>query len=248
MTTPLRIQVAFFSYGGVVPETFDSMLNELIYCGRHANAHDVQLSYMRVSDDALISRSRSKAASQFLLNEKKDEKCDVLMMVDHDLAWRPGDLLTTCQQAAQTRGVVGGIYSKRSIGSGMASTPAASELGKEVRLGSDRLIPAQYVAGGFCAIHREALERIVAANELSRCIYTDGTPFWPFFAPMVVSRERADIETHGGPSLKEYLSEDWAFSQRVAARGSTLHLWCKPMLVHYGAMGYTMATAYAERR
>jgi len=48
------------------------------------------------------------------------ETVQVMIMVDHDISWQPGDLGRLVQKVAETESVVGGVYSKRSFGQSMA--------------------------------------------------------------------------------------------------------------------------------
>ena len=56
--------------------------------------------------------------------------------------------------------------------------------------------------------------------------------FWPFFMPQIKKTTRM-----GTP---EYQSEDWAICHRAREAGHTVHISMLPIIVHYGAMGYTV--------
>jgi hypothetical protein len=199
-----------FAYADIMPSTMDCLLRDLPSLG--------PVVYHRESLDALISRARSTAASIFLRSE-----CDVLVMIDHDLGWQPGDLQRLIAGARHTRGVVGGLYPKRTFGKGFASR--ILEEGAHA-IPSNVLVEAEYVSTGFFAVHREVVEGVAATMPL-----TNGD-FWPLFLPML-SPPRAD----GRP---EYLSEDWAFCERARNLGFPLYLDLAPVLTHTGRHTYRL--------
>lgn len=217
MTINPKVNVALFAYAGVEPATCDSLLRDLPCIPN--------LTYSRVSKDALISRSRSTAATDFL---RSDTNPDLMIMIDHDISWQPGDLLRLVQKVAETESVVGGVYSKRIFGQGIAAKPAAK--GGHF-IGSDELIPAEYVSAGFLGIHRKVLEKVAEILPLTTA------NFWPFFMPML-SAKRSD----GRP---EYLSEDWAFCERARNLGFKLFLDPKPCLVHNGRYAYRVIDGHS---
>lgn len=214
--------ITLFSYGGVSGETVDALLAELNVAARNS----VPLHFGRIADDALISRSRSKALSVFL-----DSPCDVAIMVDHDIDWQPGDLVGTCATALETGSVVGGMYSVRRMHGGCAARLAQEPF--TGKIGEDTLHAAKYVSSGFMAISRAAAVSVLEAShnwkadlKVHECVYLDGSRFYDFFRPIVVDNE--------------YLSEDWAFCERVRATGKTPYLWSKPILRHFGVYPYSL--------
>jgi hypothetical protein len=209
MPNPEHVFVAVFAYIGATPATLDCLIRDL---PRLPN-----LTYHRESKDALISRSRSAAASEFL-----QSGAEILIMIDHDISWEPGDLERLAQKTAETRSVVAGIYSKRSFGSGVAVRFA--EPG-EYTTGTDRLVRGRYLSTGFFGVHRRVVER------LSQTLPLTNENFWPFFMPMLSNPSAPD-------ERPEYLSEDWAFCERARAEGFELYLDLKPRLVHNGAHSY----------
>jgi len=213
-----KVNIELFAYAGVEPTTCDSLLRDL--------PHIPNLTYSRISKDALISRSRSKAATDFLRN---DANLDIMIMIDHDISWQPGDIQHLLQKVVETESMVGGVYSKRVFGRGIAAKPAGQ--GNNT-IGRDELIPAVYLSAGFWGIHRKVLEKVSEILPLT----TDN--FWPFFMPML-SAPRPD----GRP---EYLSEDWAFCERARNLGFKLFLDLKPHLVHNGRYGYRVIDGHTR--
>lgn len=207
----------------------------------------VPITLKQVHDDALISRSRSRAMTEFLKSD-----CDIFFMLDHDIEWEAGELLATADMAHLKKSIVGGMYSMRGKNQGCAGRLKGEKV--TVHIGRDVLHEAEFVPGGFTAIPRvvaeEVLEAGLAAAEenedpyqssdsisaLKECL--DYVPFYDFFRCVTVESELI-------PGRMEYLSEDFAFSAR--ARRANLcrkqYLWSKPNLVHHGQYGFRMAEA-----
>ena len=222
--------IVLFAYGGVAPETVDSLMAEFA-----SIPPDVQVNFTRVSNDALISRSRSTVLSRFLAAGR-----DVCFMVDHDLSWRPGDLVATCLKAHELGALVAGLYSKRAFGQGVSS--ASQHLDNFV-VGADEVREAVYLAAGFLAIPRRAVLRIV--NELGhdkadpdmrvrQALWgAQNEPMYDFFRPVTVKSRIAEGY--------EYLSEDWAWSERAIVAGVPRFIYALPHLTHHGVFGFTVA-------
>lgn len=232
-TDKLSIRIAFFNYGGVQPETFDSLVRELWTA---ANV-GVTINIHRVSNDALISRSRSVAATQFL--EKDD--ADVLFMLDHDIEWPIGGMLIdTARKARDNRAVVGGLYCVRDFQAGFASRFADET--SEFHLGQDGLHEAKALATGFMAIERSALRRVLSAHldsdnpdmKITKC-FGFGEPFYDFF--------RCYAAAVDDPDEPEYLSEDYAFTLRAKNADVKTYLYEKPYLIHHGDYGFKPSDA-----
>jgi hypothetical protein len=204
-----RVFLSLFAYAGVSPATNDCLIREL---GRFPS-----LIYHRESKDALISRSRSAAASEFLRSDAA-----LMIMIDHDISWKEGDLERLARQVLTTRAVVGGVYSKRSFGRGV---PVRLSGDAEHSLGEDRLVEAEYLSAGFLGIHRQVLAKMSEQLPLTT------EDFWPFFLPML-----SDPREFG--ERPEYLSEDWAFCERARILGMPLYLDLFPTLEHQGTHAY----------
>lgn len=234
---PVVAMLCLFSYGGLEEKTLDSLIQELFTSGQNG----IDLYLHRISDDALISRSRSRATAKFL-----ETDAEVLMMVDHDIEWRPGDLAATVRKAVETQSVVGGMYSCRAFGKGMASRLASEAV--HFVPGGEALHAAEYVATGFMAIPRAVLEKTIEV------LGKDGVDPDLRVRPCienVSSREKAASEfydifrTFTVPSTmeagkQEFLSEDWAACHRFKAAGFRCFVYERPLLRHWGQHGYTV--------
>lgn len=246
-----RILVCLFSYAGIAGRTLEALLNELLLM----NSYGMKYTFYNVSDDALISRSRSKALSAMLQGE-----FDLCLMVDHDMQWNPGELLALAMKSHQLKSCVSGIYSSRAIGRGCASRPKNEAA--QFKMGDDILLDAEYLSGGFLAIPRIVAEEVLKAGlsadpdgqlqaerlaniQLHPCVYNSGPIIHDFFRPICVPRsfDKPGLPAEG---THEYLSEDWAFSWRCTQANSTrpLYLWTLPWLTHWGEFPFTLKTAF----
>ena len=210
-----------FGYGGISEHTAGAVLTAV-----SAPYPRPPARYRLWTGDALISRLRSVALSQFL----DENAADVQVMVDHDVSFPPDAPARLAAHAHAIRGVVGGLYAKRSEGGGFASPTAGPVVGLR-----DELREVPYVSTGFLAIDRRAADAMIVALSdegmdpdlrVRRCRCGD-RDFWDVFRPFSVPSERA-------PGLCEYLSEDWAFARRMQAAGVPVRLWLGAEIVHHG--------------
>ncbi len=168
MPDPERVFLALFAYAGVTAETLDCVLRDLPSLPNAV--------YHRQSRDALISRSRSAAASQFVRSQ-----ADGMLMIDHDISWKPGDLLRLARKTAETQSIAASVDSKRCFGGGMAVRFFQSG---DHTLDTDWLIEAEYVSTGVCGCHRRVVDAIARKLPLTH------DDFWPFFLPMLSKPEK----------------------------------------------------------
>lgn len=211
-----------FAYSGVTVATHAAIVRDL--------RGWPNLQHWALGEESLISRGRSRVATQFL-QTPREIAGDVLLFVDHDIAWQEGDLSYLARRALERNAVVGGIYPKRTFGDGSAIRFAAQG---EWQIGQDALIPVTYLGSGFLAIPRGVLEALVPTLPWIE----EG--YWPFFLPLTVET------TADGKTGWEYLSEDWAFCERVRQTGGALFAACYPRLTHEGRYTYRLVDAKAR--
>ncbi len=254
-TSKPSILICLFSYGGLHKDTFVTLQDELAVMRTAGIKHEV----LPVHDDALISRSRSKALSVFL-----EGKHDVCFMLDHDIQWSPGAVLLTAQQAMDRGAMVGGLYPCRGMARGISSRLVNPET--RFKAGDNLLLDAEYLATGFLAIPRVVAEETLKYGttapthinpddtefnwtnaRLSRCFYLDGTSFYDFFRPICVKRSVSKPGLDLAPY--EYLSEDWSFCYRakLANPNRPQLAWTAPWLIHHGSYGYSLLDAAPRR-
>lgn len=176
------------------------------------------LSIWYMSKDALISRSRSSMATKFL----EQGSGDVLLMVDHDIGWEPGDLEHITQVCLDLKGVVGGVFPKRGFGLGV---PVRFGKYGEYVVPSDRVVECLSVATGFFAVHREVLEAMAPTLPMTMHGYR------PFFQQHSFERDDGQWED---------LSEDYDFCQKARALGFKVFADLRPRLTHFGTHLFTV--------
>lgn len=226
-------------------QTHFSIVREIQLAGKLGSG--VDLHHVAIADDALISRSRSRACATFLESGQ-----DVLFMLDHDIEFLPGDLLATARRAHRENAVVGGLYSCRAFGKGQSSrTGDTGDI--EFVPGRDNLIEAECLATGFMAIPRKLLlrvqEQMLTSEDpdlrVQHCAADVANPYTDLFRCFTVPMdERRKISRQG---THEYLSEDYAWCIRVRAAGFKCFLYEKPTLTHWGKHGFTIRDSVSTR-
>lgn len=172
-----------------------------------------------VVGDALVSRSRSIAASAFLRSD-----CDVLLTIDSDIWFRAEDAVGLCEKAVG-HDIIGGLYMTR----GLEKQPALMLPDEPVVFAANSPpVEVPFISTGFEAVHRSVFERLAEPLPLCHMGWNDrgeDTSFWPFYMPFTIPWE-------GDGHM--YLSEDWAFCQR--AKDAGFKVWLDPSirLGHYG--------------
>ncbi len=185
----------------------------------------IDYEYGVVPGDALVSRSRSIAASVFLRSD-----CDVMLMIDSDIQFRAEDAVNLCRKALDKR-LIAAMYLTRNV-----ETQPALMLPDEPVIFDDSAKPveAPYISTGFMAVTKTVFQTLAEDLPLCHKGWTDkgaDTSFHPFFMPFVVPSEG---EGH------MYLSEDWAFVHRAKEAGFTAWLDPSIRLVHGSTEGKTL--------
>lgn len=176
--------------------------------------------------DAAIDRARSRVATKFL----QDTDYDMLFFLDDDVVIDTLDATRIMWECYKKKlDVVGAAYPLKKM-----STPgfAIRTHGEgQVQFGkSGSIVDVRSISGGCMCIRRETLQKIVDNQKLPLCDGATGQPpLYPFFEPM---HRYFDDKWH-------YLTEDWAFTQRVLDSG--MKIWCDTTtkLGHIGPYTYT---------
>lgn len=183
------------------------------------------LYYRAMRGDALIERTRARAATRFL----QDTDYDVLLQVDDDIGFSPADAVEVAAQAVE-HDIVCGVYLTRHKTAGVPTSYL--EPGQSVRFfgGDPTPVPIRWGGGGFMAVHRRVFERLAA--DLPLCHPGDDLEHYPFYQTMVVPDPIS-----GKPIL---LSEDWALCER--ARRAGFGVWANPnvRLTHFGSTAFVL--------
>lgn len=189
-------------------------------------------------NDALIGRSRSLMCTEFMENHPD---CDVMVIIDDDVVFEPGDLWKIVEGARETRGIYGGVYVTRSTTPHIASRFYRNSGEIAIHQTEERRPhEIQYLATGFFAIHRDVLQGMVdtefadayGTHRMERVTLGADRPFYPVFSPFVTRED--DGQLH-------YLSEDWAFCNRARQAGYGVWMDQSIVLVHMGLYPYTVA-------
>lgn len=168
--------------------------------------------------DALIDRARAKAVSAWYLNETSD----VFLMIDDDIVFKPEDAIRVANLAREKRSIACAAYPVQD-GGHLACRAFPGERIDFNATAEPRLI--RWAATGFMAVHRDVIKALI--ESLGEPCYPDQPDrFWPMFTPFKL-----------GP---DYLSEDYAFSQRAADLGFEVWLDPKSILIHLKIKGLSV--------
>jgi hypothetical protein len=188
------------------------------------------INVLMLSGDALVSRARAIVATRFLRRESED----ALLFIDSDIHFDPSDAIRVCEQAHELGGVVGGMYTvRRADGAFPACLLPDGQATTFYDANGPDLVDVEYLSGGFMAISRAALERVVQANDVALLHPGSKLEHHPIFRPFA----KGDIE----------LSEDWAFIDLARQAGVSIKLNPQVRLRHIGQIGFhteDMVTRY----
>lgn len=154
-----------------------------------------------------------------MLRKALDAKADVVVFLDHDMAWSPPDLL----KLIETEGdVVAGLYRFKKADVEYMGVLATHDDGTPIVRESDGALRAEKVPAGFLKVTKEAVDRFMGAYP--ELIY--GHRYNPSI----------DLFNHGAVGGVWY-GEDYAFSRRWRDCGG--EIWVAPdlNLDHHNAAG-----------
>lgn len=145
-----------------------------------------------------------------MLRKALDAKCDVVVFIDHDLSWRPADLL----KLIQTEGdVVAGVYRFKHDKVEFMGAPFVGEKGRPLVREEDGCIQMHSIPAGFLKVTRACVQRFMAAY-----------PHLVFGDPLSPS---VDLFNHGAHE-GQWWGEDYAFARNWRDCGGDV--WCVPDL------------------
>jgi glycosyltransferase involved in cell wall biosynthesis len=145
------------------------------------------------------------AARATMLRKALDAKADVIVFIDHDISWRPADLI----KLIETEGdVVAGTYRFKadevSYMGTIHSTPEGTPMTR-----ADGCIKARMVPAGFLKITKEAVDKFMTVH--------------PELCYGEKYRMSVDLFNHGAHEGL-WWGEDYAFSRRWEALGGDIWL------------------------
>lgn len=183
----------------------------------------LQIGY-NFTQTSVIDVGLSIAATQFLQTD-----FDYLVSIDYDILFNPNNnpnykfgyeikrLVDSCKE---TGGLVAGPYLKRGREDQLCVVPLDAG---EILIGpGGGLTEVRYVPTGFTCISRKLLEDM--AKTLPLVWYDESIQIYPFFLPMV----------YDNAGRMEYLTLDFAFSQRARDLGYKIYLDTRIVLGHIG--------------
>jgi hypothetical protein len=234
----VSIQLATPCYGGLANIAF---VNSVLILQRACDARGVGLEVLLTGGEALITRARSRIATDFLNQGRHTH----LLFVDADIGFEPEHLF---RLLACGKPVVGGVYPLKTVywdkipeavRRGARDLQAAT-LGYVVRFlpNPDETVEVQdgfgevaYVGTGFMLIAREVLQTLADAYPDLHCVIGDvnaeAKPTVMFFDTMI------DPQTNG------HLSEDYAFCKRWRDCGGQVWADFQSRMTHVGHAAYT---------
>ena len=160
--------------------------------------------------DALIDRSRAIIVSRWW----RDTNDDCFVMIDDDIAFEPESAERLVAQCRAGKDVIAGLYPVRDGGH-----LAVRGIHGDILFGPDvEPVEVRHAATGFLCVHRKVIDALIPTLPL--CHGNQPWSFWPMFQPY----PDADWVAGG----HNYLSEDWAFCERVRALGFTI--WADPTI------------------
>ena len=179
---------------------------------------------------SLICRARQNITYEFLY---ENTNCDYFLQLDDDVALPPDGIVKLVESGKR---VVGGMYSLKSKAGKVAIRGLGDEIFK-LQDFPDQLKEVKYVSGGCFMQTRDVAQwawdyykptRGYEANDRTK---SDGSP----------ERQRVALYT---PFIykNEYLSEDWAYCQRLIDIGEKIWLHTGVACVHWGLAPYGIDT------
>jgi glycosyltransferase involved in cell wall biosynthesis len=162
-----------------------------------------------------ISHARST-----MLRKALDAKADAVVFIDHDLSWRPQDLVTLIQTNGD---VVAGLYRFKKAEEEYMGVVRCSADGRPLVRPEDGAILADKVPAGFLKVTKEAVDRFMKA--------------YPELTYGLAWSPSTDLFNHGAHQGVWY-GEDYAFSRRWRDCGGEIFVVPDLDLTHHGREPY----------
>jgi glycosyltransferase involved in cell wall biosynthesis len=144
------------------------------------------------------------AARAAMLRKALDVKADVVVFIDHDLSWSPGDLLTLIQTEGE---VVAGLYRFKKDEEHYMGV--VDDDNGRVKVRADGCIKATRVPAGFLKVTRAAVNRFMVA--------------YPHLMYGEASAPSVDLFNHGAHK-GAWWGEDYAFSRNWIDAGGEIYV------------------------
>lgn len=164
-------------------------------------------------DHAMVSEIGNpyiSGARSYMLRKALDAKADVIVFIDHDLSWRPADLLKLIETDGD---VVAGLYRFKNDGPETYMGVLDDNSDGSVKLREDGAIKATRVPAGFMKITRKAVNRFMQS--------------YPALMYGEACNPSVDLFNHGAHK-GAWWGEDYAFSRNWTDAGG--EIWVVPDL------------------
>jgi hypothetical protein len=224
--------VTLYGYGNLHPQVLLSFVDLVSAFHKTSRYADLRM----VREDALISRSRSRATQFFLESDK-----DVWLQLDHDIEFQASDVLKAVDLAHTLNATVCIPYSCRGFPPRPALRADANAL---PLLEYPELSPIHMFASGCLAIPRNVVLQTIESLskpdvEYPYRIDTVHDTMIPTFPTLWMPFAFETL-----PGKHEYLSEDYAAALRISLAGFP-HYQMQPTkpLRHWGEHPYQLSTA-----
>ena len=178
----------------------------------------------------LICRERNRVARDFLIDGQHTH----LLTIDDDVTL-PKDAIVKLVSSGKS--VIGGIYRLKDMSGGRVAVRIPSPQLWPMILKGGIISEATYLSSGCMMVTNSFLEAMV--RHYPDTAYNENlshTPTWALYQPYIHVRKSG---------LREYLSEDWAFCQRVRDMNTQLYVHGGVKCGHWGLMKYDFY--YPER-
>lgn len=176
--------------------------------------HELGMLVLETKECSHIDVARSLLSTIAL-----DLGADVAVFIDHDMAFDPLDVEKLAEEARGTRGIVGGVYSQRKMGSGIVGSFSPDTSEAIFFEGGGLYESAGALGMGFTAIHRDVFEKLDALEQFARVQSQEGS-MRPYF-------EKIKVDGY-------WLKEDASFCHAARLSGSPVHVDTRIRLKHQG--------------
>ena len=208
----------------------------------------IRLGIKHVGCDSLVPRARNRLVAHFF-----DSDCSDLLFIDSDISFTPEDALSLL---ALEEGVVGGVYPRKQLDWVRISRAARAGIQPDQlphygyvpvmnwqQAGDydlDSLMEVRHLGTGFLRIRREVFETMIAKlGEAITFDYAQEEVSWASRTGYDFFPIGPDIRYPLGSGGRQYLSEDWGFSELARQCGYKLYAAPWIRLTHSGAMDYS---------